>query len=293
MRSLPHLLADPAAYLFTDPTLNLGETVFGPGDPVTGWDYLTPLTITVQLTFDTQGLARSTGILDLSAMGAFLQIDCLATGLRRTVAKRLSDEDEAVSLQAHLEAGTVASELEVRTGLVLLEDDPPRSTGLAAKRRGDRLTDQVSPISFLLEGSGATFPIESFDFERAGLPPDAPWHLHFSATSLTDSFKRSVRLNVNSSHTRAADLLAGGPGLVQSVLHNGVVLDLLLAGTQLVADDTDQDMPEGSVGEVVSGLCEQFLGQSLPEFASDLQNDPVELMTRLRGRTGLLHGDDS
>lgn len=292
MRVLPFLVAPrDEVFEFTPVILRAGDAEFAEGDPVVGWDYLTPVTVSTAVQFNAEAVSRATGIEDITAIGAFLQVDCLATMRRDVVSQPLRGDAEYLTLQVELAPGSVAEELEVRTGLLLLVDDPARTSALAAFQRGSLLGEPASPERFHLEGQGSTFPVEAFSFAAVGLSPDAPWNLHFSALSLADPFKRSVRLNVNTDHPQAAAILDGEPGVVSSVVHHGVVLDLLLACAPLTKDGWDGDYTEGSVGDIADSLCREFLGSSLSAFVHDLEHDTAEVMTRLRAGTELLRGE--
>lgn len=290
MRAMPFRVASPDSVVFQDPVLRTGETVIRVGEPVPTWDYLSPVEISCSCEVDTAELLRSTGLSSLEHIAMVLQVDCPATGIRRVTTGSLERSGGLPSLGIELAPNTVAVEVEVRQGLVLSHPDP-RSRDRAARRTGSRLHPGGRVARFRLEGDAAGFPVEAFDFSRAGLPADAAWRLNFRSESLDLPFLGAVRLFVNTNHEYASQLLAGTSPLLQSVLNYSILEQMLLT---VVADSAEDDISlaydSGTVGAVLNELTELHLGLALPDFAGAIRTDRQTTLARLQHETAFLRG---
>lgn len=287
---MPFLEADPTSIVFNTPTLHMRDSLLTPDSPVVGWDYLTPVTVTCAAEYDEELIRASTGIEDLASIGAYLQVDCLATRWRTVVTTPLTAGAQALSLRIDLDPGFLSDELELRHGLVLLHENPATTSQFAARSKGSRLLESAQTHRFVLEGDGSAFPVEAFPFSTVNLPKSAPWHLHCSAGNLDDSFKGHVRLFVNTEHPHAAQILSGSDPVMNSIVTHGVFVDLLLKASQLDSFDDFVEYEEGGIGDTLDELTELQLAQPLAEAVRGLRQDPLETMTRLRSELGLLGG---
>lgn len=290
MRAMPFRVATDAAVQFTQPSLHLGDVQIASGEPAPTWDFLTSSTIIGKVRVDENELRRSTALTDLEGLSAVVQVDCPATGFRGmvTVPVNLAVDHEAL-LQLQLGPHTVASEIEVRYGLILgqaREEQP----NMSAFRRGSRVYSHPRTYRFLLEGEASGFPTEAFDFTPTGYPDGAVWHLSFRADSLDEPFMGAVRLFINTRHPAAETLLSGAPSIQRSVLFHGVLEQLLTT----VADQWDEESytvdEEGSVGAVLNELAENYLGMTLSAAVAAIHGDRDRVLTKLRETTGLLDG---
>lgn len=287
MRLMPFRTAAPESVSVGEPKLHIQGEVFGPGDPVSLWDYMTEVQITSEIRVDEEALLASTGLNSLESLAATLQVDCVRTGFRR-VRRKLLRPGSPATVSVEVPAHTVAFELEVRGGLTLAEELPGNADAIAY-RRGSRLFWEQKRTRFELEGQGGGFPVEAFDFEAAGLPATAAWKLSFSADDLERPFMAAVRLLVNTSHPRSADILSGDSGLIQSVVFHDVLQQLLVA----VADGdsaTHSTFEEGTVGGVLNDLTHIYLGHGLRESVQRLRNNRSLALARLQDVTGFLRG---
>lgn len=290
MRAMPFRTAAEESVDFRPPTLQFDGSLIAAGEPVAGWDYLSEVTVIGAVMVDHVALLSSTSLERVEDVSVVLQVDCPTTGYREvSLAALTPGSDGQYSLSARIPPDSVADELEVRYGLVLtrtLED----SGNMAPTLKGSRVFSPVRSYRFYLEGSGAGFPTEAFDFEKAGMPAGAPWHLSFQPESLDEPFMAAVRLYINAGHPAAEHLLAAKPGVHQGVLFHGILEQLLLG----VADSDEElrdDYEEGSVGATLSDLAMSFLDRSLKGLRSAMRNDRDETLTKLRARTTLLRDE--
>ncbi len=288
MRAMPFRTASDSAVTFAPPALELDGTLFKPGDPATAWDYLTRAKVHGSVQIDSRELLRSTALETLEPLSVFLQVDCPSTGFRGTATAPVSvnGPGSEVHVELELHPHTVANELEVRYGLVLTRQLPANER-MTPFQRGSRVYSHGRTYRFHLEGEGSGFPTEAFDFEAAGFPAGAPWHLSFQHESLHDPFMASVRLFINTSHPASEALLSAKPGPAQSVLLHGILEQLILT----VADEDeelDEFFDEGSIGTVLDDLCQTYLGKPLAAVRTALKSDRDRTLTKLRDTAGLL-----
>lgn len=292
MRALPFRTAPEGSVAFSVPNLSLdGGALAAPGEPVRGWDYLAQVTISGNVAVEVDELLAATRLDSADDLAAYMQVDCPATGYRRVVEVPLPGTyGGPVTLQHVIPPHTVASELEVRYG-VLLVTDLPESPELSPHLRGSRVFSDPKVHRFLLEGDGAGFPIEAFDFSLTGYPPGAPWHLKFNTDSPAEPFMGAVRLFINTAHPAAEALLSGRPGLERSVIFHGVLEQMLVTAAADWEHDTVLDWGEGSVGAVLEELAQTYLGGR--DLASALQEVRVSresALTKIREAASLLIG---
>ncbi len=299
MRAMPFRTASDAAVEFAEPRLQVGDLIIDAGDPSPTWDYLVSSSVFGRVKVHTNELLLSTGLTDLAAVSATLQVDCHATGFRHLVSVPiLQTVDHVTRLQMGIEPHTVAGEIEVRYGLVL-DKDCERQPNMAPFKRGSRVYTLARTYRFLLEGDGAGFPTEAFAFERTGYPGGAPWHLSFRAESLDDPFMGAVRLFVNTEHPAAEHLLSGSSNILRSVLFHGILEQLLVTAADRSSHDIEDwddefsmNHEEGSVGAVLGNLTVTYLGMALPAAVAAIRHDRDRVLTKLRETAGLLNGGE-
>lgn len=297
MRTMPFRTASDDSVEFSEPRIRVGEVLINAGDPVSTWDYLTEVSVIGNVKVSPDELLGSTGLSDLGGVSATLQVDCPATGFRNMAAVPvLCAVDKGTRLQLDIRPHTIAGEIEVRYGLVL-EKERENEPTMAPFRRGSRVYTAARIYRFLLEGDGAGFPTEAFDFEPTGYPTGAPWHLSFRADSLDEPFMGAVRLFINTQHSASTALLAGKPGIPHSVLFHGVLEQLLVTMAdrssglnQGWAEGLSATHDEGSVGAVMNELTSTYLNMTLPVAMAAINADRDRVLTKLRETAGLLDG---
>ena len=123
MRVMPFRVASDASITLSKPTLRFGETVVEAGDDVSGWDYLTPVTITGQFAVDPEELHRSTALNDFEPVRVVMQVNCVSTGWRSYAVTPIPTVPPfSGQLILDIPANTVADALEVHYGIVLVAD---------------------------------------------------------------------------------------------------------------------------------------------------------------------------
>lgn len=286
MRAMPFRVIPEDRIGFPPAELEVLGRRYRPQEPVTGWDYLVPTLLHARVNLTHQTVLSSTGV-PADQVVALLQVDCPSTGCRAITTRAL--EDGLTEFAFALPSGEIAKELRARVSVVLdVPGDPNRVP--VAWRRGSRLASSP-PFGFDLEGDGGTFPTEAFEFAPAGLPPGAAWKLNSSLSSLDAPFASCVRLQVNTAHPAASELLSGKPNLAQSVLYQSV-LEQLLTNLALQSSASEEDLSasfeEGSVGASLGALTESFLAMSLSEAVAGMKVDPARLVAKLQEGTGFL-----
>lgn len=288
MRAMPFRIAKPSAVTFKDPTFQVNGEIFEATTPVTPWDYLSQATVTATATADIEELVTSTGLSSAEGVVALIQVDCPATGFRRTGSSPLQGDGRVIRLDVNIDPHEVAEFIEVTLSVILDRPDSPNAYDGVAFRRGSRLLTHNETYRFVLEGSASTFPTEAFDFEIAGLPKEAAWRLNFDPISFDEPYLGAVRLLINTRHHAAQEILSGKASLVQSVLFHGVVEQMLLTIAASDHDGIPVDFKEGSVGEAMDHLAQMYLDLSLGAAVNYLKHDRAEALCRLQARTGFL-----
>ncbi|MFK5160319.1 hypothetical protein ACI3QN_06800 [Propionibacterium freudenreichii] len=285
MRVMPFRVASDASITLSKPTLSFGETVVEAGDDVTGWDYLTPVTITGQFAVDPEELHRSTDLNDFEPVRVVMQVNCVSTGWRSYAVMPIPTVPPfSGQLILDIPANTVADALEVHYGIVLVADITADPHSTAPHMKGSRVFTDHRTHRFMLEGSQSGFPTEAFDFNTTSLPPQAPWHLQFNSSSLESPYRASVRLFINSSHPVGREFLNGPiPRRSRSVLYCDVLSQMLAAVALRASDELPAAFEEGTTGAVLNGLCERHLGQNLSSTIAALRGEqPTRVFTELK-----------
>lgn len=285
---MPFRTASPTTVQWYPPRLRLAGQEFAANEPVKVWDYLQEFQMVGGLVLDTTQFLEDTGLDTIDGVVAVLQLDCVATGFRQLQTKQITGGEQELVLCAP--ANSVAIEVEVRYSLALDRPDEGLNASMAAHLRGSRLLTDARVHKFLLEGDGAGFPTEAFDFARAGLPAEAAWKLIYTAESLTDPYMSSVRLQINTAHPQASALLHGDPPLARSVLQYSIIEQLLLTVADASQEQVYESFDEGSVGAVLGELTMLFLSCSLSEAISRIRQDRSGELARLQARTGFMSG---
>ncbi|GAA1373636.1 hypothetical protein [Luteococcus sanguinis] len=281
---MPFNVADATAVETQEPVLRSGETQFLASEQVRAWDYLTPLQVVQQFHVNDLKFRSQTGLSDLSGIVLALQVDCPATGWRHIETADISkalDRDGFVELT--VPPGAVGDAITISSWVLLDRPDTPGTMDRVAHLRGSRLHTGDMIWRVQLEGNGAGFPTEAIDFRTIGLPEDAPWHLAMRGADLDLPFMSAVRLQVNTGHPASKALRTGSVPQLQSALFHDVLLQMLLNVRESVLEEHQDSWPDESLGEVMDGLCANFVGVGLSEACQDLTDDQPQFLTRLKG----------
>lgn len=291
MRIMPFYQASESV-TWSDPMVVVNGEIRSLDEPLSDWDYLTPIEIVTKFQINPEQFLEETYIREaegspLAGIDAVAQVDCLATGVRFVGRTPANGVNGSGSVVVEIPAGEVAESLEIQLSVVLArEDEEPH--GVAATRTGSRLYTHPKKFKLQLEGCGGGFPTEAFPFSDLGLPSEATWYLSFDSSRLEDSFMTGVRLFVNTDHPRSADLLSNSDETLRSVLFTDIFGELI--GRVALLDDTSQlnDFVEDSTGYVLNELTQVYLGRGLAEVVEDLRKEPARMRAKIQSATSFL-----
>lgn len=293
MKAMPFLTATAEAVTVEEPVLVCAGRKQTPSDLLQGWDYLQDLEITTGFRVDENLFREQTGLVeadDLDGVVLVVQVDCTTTNWRQIGRTPLRTAlDGTAFVQVTVPAGRTAQQLLISTAVLLDRPDGPPRPNRAAHLRGSRLFTGETEWRVALEGDGAGFPTDAFDFRTVGMDPSAPWHLAVRP-DLDMPFMKAVRLQINTGHRTSEVLLSGQDRLLGSLLFHDLLLQMLLAVCPLVREAQDENWEEDSLGYVLDGLCETHLNSSLPASCDDLASSPAEFLTYLKSTTQFLEG---
>lgn len=275
LRFLPHRIADARSVSWhrwwTESDGNRTEL----STPLAGWDYASHTTVGISVDLDEEALLESTGLDSMDELEILAMADCQLAQQRFVTTKPLRGRQggSTADVSVQLPPGQVAGAVRLSAHLVLSRTTPQQEYRIAFLR-GSRI-DSSEPFTLRLEGDSGRFPTEPVRFSELGLG-HAPWTVLTDYDELSDGFLGGVRLLINLEHPvgqLALNLKAASR--VSGLLHADV-LRLLTANVAVRGDDTDESSyEEGSVGQVLETMCQNFLGMSLRAAIRLYRDDPV------------------
>ncbi|QCV94187.1 hypothetical protein [Acidipropionibacterium acidipropionici] len=291
MRLLPFRVVLPPAVSYDAPTLEVEGRRFGPGDQVTGWNYITDATVRGRLTIDPAKVMAQSGLSPDDGMRrllAVLRVDCPSTGRRYLWAKPVGPEQMTVDVAVEVPAGETAKDLEVRYEVVLDGPDGPAGDNRAAYLKGSRLFVGDDLYRFRLEGDSALFPVEAVKFRGGEFPVGSAWLVKFQAEDLNAPFLGSVRLFVNRDHPAAEALLGAESTLAQPIMIRDILLQMLMSVALETGEDAVDEFDEGSTGAALEELCATYLDVTLRGAVGLMRSDPGRVFALLQAGTDFL-----
>ncbi|AZZ41239.1 hypothetical protein C0Z11_01850 [Acidipropionibacterium jensenii] len=292
MRVMPFRVLSKDAVQEHPPRLWLRLKSFEPGDDITGWDYLSEVTIEGELTFDPEHVRDESGLPEgergLGRLLAVVRVDCPSTAERYVGLAPVDLTSGGSTVAVTIPAGAIADDVLVRYEVTLGGHDEPESPNRAAHLRGSRLYSSERDYKFHLEGDSSLFPVEAVSFRGGEFPKRSAWLVRFQADDLTVPFMGSVRLFVNRDHPASKQLIETGDGPSKAVLLRDVLLQMLVTISSRQEDEFLDDFPVGSTGAVLDELCASFLDTTLQLAVDGLRTNPGYVFSRLQEATGFL-----
>jgi len=226
-----------------------------------GWDYNTELNLTRELQVDLNAIRQQASL----PVDLLLSLSVTAFSTSTWVRKRvflqvLTSEVEDVTVDIALMGDDLGGNLRLTTSVVLDTWGEPNGP-FVAHLPGSVLWSDRHEIR--LQGDAPLFPISVIDFERAGFPAGAGWHLEIGA-DLAAPLHASLRLYLNSAHNVvvAAFVNAGNPRPEDRMVTRAVFADVarLMVEHALNEDDlrTPTERDENSLGFALQNLLQRF-----------------------------------
>jgi hypothetical protein len=150
-----------------------------------------------------------------------------------------------------------------------------------------------------LEGSGARFPIQVIDFDKAGIAAGTrgAWLLIWNPEHLEIPVLGGLRLLLNSAHPTIQRLITEGPAkpdlrAVQSTLRHDIRRQMVLGAIGNPDFDRDDDYGEGTLGSALQGILDVTFGdEELDSIRGLYQKNRSEFEVRLQAKSGLFWPD--
>ncbi len=262
------------------------------------WDAATNITVGFNLTVDTQGILEDCKLPPSVNLRLTASWESGGTGLRdcgTSIDLDMRIPNQSVTLEAYIEGTRLAGEVVVGVSLVL---NVPTTTSerFAPKLPGSLLWRSQRKI--VLEGTGTRFPVEMADFSKSlsWLPENAGWFLDWDRSDFTRPVLGSVRLYINSNHTRLKSAVTGIQEADQAVRET-VSFDV--ARTMIMTALDDPEFPENAanysdetVGAAVRRLIQTlFAGDTLAELVQYRRQYPERFECQLQDRLKLFGKD--
>lgn len=291
IRLQPHRTASLAAWQIEPWQTRYGErSPEGLGERIPDFDYQIELGFGFRARIDPAVLAEETGLGSDAKVGIFALLDCAPANLRCSKVVPVNGPED-VEIWLHAEPGTLAREIELLRGLVLLEPGTI-SARRVATQKGSRLLEEP-PLRVLLEGTWSRFPVEAVSFSAVGRAGGA-WVLRSDYSELSDPFLWAVRLLVNVDHPAGRVALERGDTekarLVRGALRADILRQFFAVLRADIRIEDDEGFPDGSVGSVAHSMATDLLGRDLRTI---LTMDPIELDELIQDRTAYLREEDT
>ena len=255
-----------------------------------GWDYASRETMGITVSLDEEALLESTGLESISDLEILAMADSPLVQQRFVAREPLRGHDSRmlIDVAIQLPPGQVAGAVRLSAHLVLAHTTQERADRVAFFR-GARI-DSSEPFTVRFEGDSGRFPTEPAPFSELGFG-NAPWTVLTFYDELSDSFLGGVRLLVNTEHP--VGQLALDPKTTPQVssLLRAEVMRLLIAKVAGQVEDADESsFEDGSVGQVLETMCQEFLGRRLRTTARLYRDDPAHFELLLHDRLDPLAG---
>jgi len=267
-------------------------------DLIPDWDPGSNVGLSVRARVDMAGVIEDTCLGPDAPLALTLTWSCTAThssGVLRSERLDAAVASVDVNLWGEIAGVDLAQAVTVSVTLHLSETIARAGRPLAPRLVGSGLWRESK--TFVLEGEGARFPMETRAFASTMLfPAGAAWFLDWSADVPTDTFLGSVRLFLNSDHPAVEQLLAGSgaPEVagVESLLRFDIARQLIVGALNSAAFLDEADFEAGSVGHHLRGLLAQtFPGRTATGLAQEMRQRPGHFESLLQDRLRFLaHG---
>jgi hypothetical protein len=240
-----------------------------------GWDYARQTTVGISVDLDEDALLASTGLNSINDLEILAMADCLLAQQRFVATKPLREHPRGstADVTIQLPPGQVAGAVRLSAHLVLARTTPQREYGIAFLR-GSRI-DSSEPFTLRLEGDSGRFPTEPVKFSELGLGK-GPWTILTAYDELSDGFLGGIRLLVNLENSAGQLVLDPKTAPRVNGLLHADVMRLLVADLATRGEFKDEfSYEEGSVGQVLETMCQNFLSMGLRAAARLYKEDPV------------------
>jgi hypothetical protein len=218
-----------------------------------GWDAGTDILLRRRVDVDLVKLRSETG---LGPYQTVLSTSWTSstTGMRDASHPVPLPSSGAALLQPRLAGSRIGGAVDIRTTLCV-SAMPPAGAGLgAAQYPGSVLAEDFDTI--VVDRGSLLFPVDSIDFARTRLPPDASWHLETSIDLMLPFFA-TFRLLINSKDTELFQAVTRGnrdrrQRALLDELESGVAGLITEIAIHLQEELRDNVWPSDSVGDVLS-----------------------------------------
>ena len=275
IRFLPHRTADPRSVLWHPWWTEHDGNRTKLSGLLAGWDYASRTIVGISVDLDEEALLASTGLDSMDELEILAMADCPLAQQRFVATKplRVHQRGSTEDVSVELPPGKVAGAVRLSAHLVLVRTTRKREYRVAFLR-GSRI-DSSEPFTLRLEGDSGRFPTEPVRFSELGLG-NAPWTVLTAYDELSDGFLGGVRLLINLEHPVGQLALDPKAASRVSGLLHADVMRLLTANVAVRGEGTDESSyEEGSVGQVLETMCQNFLGMSLRTAVRLYSDDPV------------------
>lgn len=247
-----------------------------------GWDYASVEELSLSVKVVGPQFLAETGLDSLDEVELVAIADCAQSQRRIVSTSPFASGALEATVALTLPPRELATSIRL-SGYLVLSRDRLGAVGLRAKVRGAHL-HASSPLLVALEGDAGRFPTEIANFSELGYPT-VPWTVITKFSDLADSFVGTVRLLLNKEHPigRMAVDPEWAPRL-SSIIRLDIFRVLIgrLAGGAMDGDQSTFE--EASVGAVIEGMCELFLGRSIESACLLYRDDPSEFERLLQSR---------
>jgi hypothetical protein len=251
-----------------------------------GWDYNTELNLIRVIQADVTTIRQQASLPPEVPLWLSVSAFSTSTWIRKRVFDHsLTVEVQDLTIEVVLPGNDLGGNLRLSTSVVL-HAGCDSTQEFIAHLAGSVLWSDVYEIR--LQGDAPLFPISVIDFERAGFPPAAGWHVEVGA-DLTSALHASLRLYLNSAKSAvvAAFANAGNPRPEDRMVLRAVFADVARVMTEHALNQDDLRGPmewnEDSLGFALQNLLQRFFphGDDLTARRTHRIEHPSDFSTEL------------
>lgn len=281
LRMLPHRVATSNSVKWREWMIVRGSGAERLASPLRGWDYASVEILQISVETDSVDFFDETGV-SLDEVVVIAEANCLQAQQRLVATSVFSTGESIATVGLTLPPRTIAGSVRLVAHLALAESNETGS-GLRAVMKGARL-HASEPFNLILERDAARFPTEAVPFSTLGYA-NAPWTVSTRFAELTEDFIGTVRLLINTENPVGQLALKRDTIAQMTPMMRADVLRILVG--RVARDDWQlgaSDFEAGSVGAVLAGMCETFLGHGIVSACQIYRNDSAEFERLLSER---------
>lgn len=255
------------------------------------WAYFSTMEVRCAVDLSLGEAHKSLGITEETSLGWVIVLR--SSAMPKTVSSfpvEVVDGDQSIAIT--VAPGTVGGKLHAELLLLVLDSTESGANVFAPTVPGQVVFRTSTQI--ILEGSGSQLPILPVSFREQGFvhAQSANWWLRVNSNDLHSSSNSALWLWINTDNEALQVMLSAPESVEGSIWLKFLSIDfarqLLRIAIEHESFDTNEEYPEGSLGETLTSVV-QLLGSSIDSVKAKYLDDPSRIETELQAIIGSIN----